>query len=101
MTTPILTQIDLETKDTYSVFYDEYENFDIDFESEEDKKDYLNKFETGELSSYIVVQSELCECCNHYNEIDSCGGFHASTAEEAIHLFRGDHDKSNVDYVAV
>ena len=75
----------------YEVFYDE-EDFDdfleglncIEFDSEQDKEEYMSKLETGELSAFIVTESVLCDCCGEYRQKDSIGGIHAETRESAL-----------------
>src|SRR5580693_5807802 len=72
-------------KHLYIVSYDEFDDHtDIDLETEEQRKEYMDKFEIGDLSSYLVRKFEKCECCGENRLIDSVGGMHCETAEEAL-----------------
>lgn len=72
----------------YEVFFDLHDNLnEIDFEDEQDKNEYLRKFETGEVTSFGVVKSKVCECCCSWSEVDSLWGIHCETAEEALKIF--------------
>ena len=74
----------IEGDHKYEVFFDYYVDFDMYFENEEEKQAYIERFNTGELSSYVIVKSKFCPCCNHFNEIGSTWGIHASSPEEAL-----------------
>lgn len=72
------------------VFYDDeslrrlYNGSDMDFDSEDEKQAYLERFEKGELNCYWIELEVPCKCCNVWSRKDSMGGFHAETPEEAI-----------------
>lgn len=72
----------------YEVFYDNFDNLDyMDFENENDRIEYLEKFERGELSSFGVVKSRVCECCCMWSEVDSLWSIHCETPDEALELY--------------
>lgn len=80
----------------YEVFYDNYpmESLnDIDYESEENKRDYLDKFEKGDLSVFGVVKSKVCKCCCLWSEIDSLWGMHYQTAENCLEDYLKEYDE--------
>jgi len=70
----------------YSVVLDDrgYQKGDIDFPCEEEERDYMRQFEEGELTSYGIIKSENCKCCNEWKEIDSLWGNHSANAQEAL-----------------
>lgn len=77
----------------YEVFYDSFDSIEhIEFENEQDKQDYLHKFETGELTSFGVVKSKVCECCCLWSEVDSIWSMHFETAEEALSDYLSFHE---------
>lgn len=83
----------------YEIHHDEHEVQDLfngramDFEDEQDKEQYLNKFRNDTLSAYGVVKKEKCSCCENYKFIDSLWGIHAETYEEALKFFQQHYER--------
>ncbi len=74
----------------YRVAYDDNEDFDMDFDNEEDKQNYLNNFECGLLNSYVIYKYIKCPCCPSIGELVDCiGGVHAESASEALDYYLG------------
>lgn len=73
----------------YEIHEDESDVIDdIDFESEEDRLSYFDKFERGILSSYGVVKLSKCECCGAAkDQLDSLWSIHAESCEEALQFY--------------
>jgi hypothetical protein len=81
----LYTKVEGNTR--YDIVYDEDEDFDIDFENEADKQAYIAKFESGELSSYGVIESKLCPCCEQWKQTESLWSIHAETPAEALQIY--------------
>jgi len=76
--------------------YDDGEGFwqflnDLDF-PEEEKNDYISKFERYQIGSYLVERSKKCECCNQWVIEDAVGGIICEDYEEAITQYREDYN---------
>lgn len=81
-------------KNLYVVCWDHFDDIsDIDFESEEQRKEYLGKFEREELTSYFVMKKERCKCCEEWREVSSLGGMHCESAEQALNEFLDGYDE--------
>ena len=90
---PVLKSNELETR--YEVYFDQddfHHSFEgksaIDFESEEAKQEYMNKFINEDLYAFGVVKLQVCECCCMWSEKASLWGIHAQTPEEALKQFK-------------
>jgi len=90
---PVLKAYEGETR--FEVFFDQddfFHSFEgksaIDFESEEEKQAYMNKFIKEELYAFGVVKMEVCKCCCMWSEKDSLWGIHAESAEEALNQYK-------------
>jgi hypothetical protein len=70
----------------YDVFFD-VNNIDIDFDSDEDKEAYRQRFIKDELISCWVVKNEKCRCCNEWRHVDSMGDIHAEDFEQALEYY--------------
>lgn len=71
----------------YQVVYDDLEDFDIDFESEQERQDYIALFAKGELTAYGVLKFRGCPCCNCWKDVDSLWGLHFANAEECLEYY--------------
>jgi hypothetical protein len=78
----------------YEVFFDQYDEsiHDMDFENEEQKKEYIDKFQSGKLNSFGVVKSKVCQCCCLWSEVSSLWGMHYEYAIEALNDFMSYND---------
>lgn len=90
---PVLKHNEGETR--FEVYFDEddfHHSFQgkgsIDFDSEEAKQEYMNKFINEELYAFGVVKMEVCKCCCMWSEKDSLWGIHAESAEDALKHYR-------------
>lgn len=90
---PIFTKTEAEIK--YEVFFDNDDFFHsfvgnsaLEFDNEELKKEYMDKFINEELYAFGVVKMEVCKCCCMWSEKDSLWGIHAESAEEALNQFK-------------
>lgn len=90
---PVLKANEGETR--YEVYFDQDDfqhSFEgssaIEFDSEEQKKEYMNKFIKEELYAFGVVKLQVCECCCMWSEKDSLWGIHAESPEEALKHFK-------------
>ena len=84
-----------EGEERYEVYFDQddfHHSFksesSIDFESEEQKQEYMNKFINEDLFAFGVVKMKVCECCCMWSEKEALWGIHAETAEEALNYFK-------------
>jgi hypothetical protein len=69
---------------------DGYADFMSDEHILEPMKESIRKqFDDGSISFFFVTESERCESCDHWHEVDSCSGIIAGSEEEAIREYRG------------
>jgi hypothetical protein len=83
----------------YEAFYDPDDSVnrgetDIEFDTIEEKQEFLRKFETAELTSYGVIQSKVCECCCMWSEVSSVWGMHCADSEQAIDEFIAEYSEA-------
>lgn len=72
----------------YEAFYDYDDSIaDIEHDTEEQKREFIAKFNRGDLSSYQVIRSKQCECCESWVFDEGLYGIIAEGAEEAIEYF--------------
>ena len=81
----VLTQIISDIK--YVVCLDYISEIDMEFETDEQKNDYIARHESGELSFFSVHTFIQCECCEQWKERDSLYGIDATSAIEALNLY--------------
>jgi len=87
----ILKKIEGEIR--YLVEYDpECVEGSFDFGNEKENAEYLARFESGELSSYLIVKQGLCKCCKGWECIDAICAIHAGSAEEALAYYKAEHE---------
>lgn len=92
-----------ENEIRYEVYYDEddfFHSFEstsaIEFESEEDKQAYRQRFINEELFAFGVSAFKLCKCCNAWSEKNSVWGIHAESPQEALALYQNDYGVESI-----
>lgn len=75
----------------YEVYYDEdgfYNAFEsngaIEFESEEERESYKQKFINEELDFFSVHKFKKCKGCERWEEVEALYGIEAETSSEAL-----------------
>lgn len=78
---------------TYKVYIDQESVEDsYDCGNEEENKAYLERFKSGELTSYYIEKLKECPCCRQLEVIDSCSGIHERTAKEALDCYLDNYE---------
>lgn len=82
----------------YEVFYDQdafhynfCSDYAIEFDCEEQKTEYMQKFIREELSYFGIETLKKCTCCNSYGVIDCLSGIEEESPEKALELFLNDY----------
>ena len=72
----------------FVVDYDEsyiiHEEF---FENNQDKLEFIKRFQKGELSAYKVFEQEKCPCCNEWRHVDSLFSIVSEDSTEALNVY--------------
>ena len=71
----------------YEVVLDDNETFDMDFETPEQKADYIEQFDKGLMTSYGVIKFEKCKCCDSWNQINALWSLHFESAPECLKYY--------------